>query len=75
MTFSETLFKPQEYRLINATVRETPMLKKYLNYWNRPFLVRQFIENQVFTRFILVFSFIQISVFMGVSHKKINNAL
>ena len=49
MTFSETLFKPQEYRLINATVRETPMLKKYLNYWNRPFLVWQFIENQVFT--------------------------
>ena len=39
MTFSETLFKPQEYRLINAAVRETPMLKKYLNYWERPFLV------------------------------------
>ena len=35
-------------RLNNATVCETPMLKKYLNSWKRYFLVWQFIENQVF---------------------------
>ena len=33
----------------NATVCETPMLKKYFNSWRKYFLFRHFIENQVLT--------------------------
>ena len=38
----------KSYRLNNAVVCETPMLKKYLNYWKKWFLDWQFIENQAF---------------------------
>ena len=51
ITFLEKFFAPQEYRLNNATVWETPMLKNYLNSWKSSFLAWQFIENQAFKIF------------------------
>ena len=48
ITFSETFSNFKSNRLINATVCETPMLKKYFNSWKRYFLVWQFRENQIF---------------------------
>ena len=45
-------------RLNNATVRETPMLKKYLNCWKNYFLVWQFIDSSKFPCYFHVLAYL-----------------
>ena len=47
INFLETFSNFRSNRLNNATVCETPMLKKYFNSWKKYFLASNFIENQV----------------------------
>ena len=47
INFLETFSNFRSNRLNNATVCETPMLKKYFNSWKKYFLASNFIENQI----------------------------
>ena len=67
INFLETFSNFKSNRLNNATVYETPMLKKYLNSRKSYFLVRQFIENQVFKISALFLCFSVFSLFKLIS--------
>ena len=58
-TLSETFFEFGSDKL-NAAICKTLMLKKYFNSWRKYFLVRHFIENQVFGNFRVVFMFFSV---------------